>query len=195
MNRNFLTRESFIPKGATAFRDKESSAVVYAYTDKQGRPCARAFSGKRTKPDWRYRFASPERREEAARKHFETVRARENARKERAATRKAFVHPFKPGDIFKTHWGYDQTNIEWYQCLEVKGKYLIVTEIATESYQTGDMEGRCVPLTGSPIGAPLRVLAREGGFRIESFIFASYQAPVMISGVATYPAARWSSYA
>jgi hypothetical protein len=195
MNHNFFTRESFIPKGATAFRDRHSTAVVYAYMDKQGRPCARAFSGKRSKPDWQYRFSSPEWREALARKHFENIRAQENATKERAATRKAFVHPFKPGDIFQTHWGYDQTNIDWYQCLEVKGKHLIVTKIDTESYQTGDMEGRCAPLAGSPIGAPFRVLAQEGGFRIESFIFAIYQTPVIISGIATYTAARWSSYA
>jgi len=32
------------------------------------------------------------------------------------------VHPIKPGDIFYTSWGYDQTNVDFYQIVSLSGK-------------------------------------------------------------------------
>lgn len=35
----------------------------------------------------------------------------------------------KAGDIFVSAWGYDQTNISWYQVTEVKAKFVVVRRI------------------------------------------------------------------
>jgi hypothetical protein len=182
------------PKGARAFHDRMSSAVAYVY-ESNGKIFAIGYHGRAQKPDWHYRYRDKAECEAAVRRHFEKWQRIEAAAIARREERKAFAHSFKPGDIFKTHWGYDQINVEWYECIAVKGKHLIVTEIERGSVETAWCEGQAVPLPGKPIGEPFRVLAQRDGFRIKSFIWASFQPPVMVAGVPTYKPARWSSYA
>lgn len=40
-----------------------------------------------------------------------------------------FNHTFKVGDILYNSWGYEQTNIDFYQIIEIKGKTAIVQNI------------------------------------------------------------------
>jgi pimeloyl-ACP methyl ester carboxylesterase len=66
-------------------------------------------------------------------KFFEDVRVRERWRVEQREKRKGFVHNVVVGDIYRTSWGYDQTNVEFFQAIEVKGKYCILREIESAS--------------------------------------------------------------
>lgn len=52
---------------------------------------------------------------------------------ERKASKKAFVNPAKVGDVLVCSWGYDQTNIDYYQVLEVKNKSVVIQEIGFNS--------------------------------------------------------------
>jgi hypothetical protein len=61
------------------------------------------------------------------------------------------------GDILNTCWGYDQTNREFFEVIEVSGQYVTVREIAQASETTRMDQGRCVPQSGSFIGKPLRI--------------------------------------
>jgi hypothetical protein len=184
------------PKGSTVFRDRASSAVAYVRSDEAtGRYYVIAYHGRATKPDFHYRYKDRANAADAVQRHFEKWQRIEGEAIKRREVRKAFVHTYKPGDIFRTSWGYDQTNVEWYECIEVKGKHLIVCEIGAGSVETFSMQGKCVPLPGNRIGEPFRVLAQPSGFRINTFIWASYQQPRIIAGVPTYDPAHWSSYA
>jgi len=84
-------------------------------------PYAAVFGGKRAKPDWHYRFKTPERREEKIAEWVESqksqLESKAKDRKERYAP-----HSFKVGDVFYASWGYDQTNIDFYKIVELKGK-------------------------------------------------------------------------
>jgi len=83
-------RAHYIPSQPhTVQQDAESSAVAYLYADKAGRPCAVAFSGKRAKPDWRFYFASEERRAERIAQHAQSTRQSEAFRAKLACDRKA----------------------------------------------------------------------------------------------------------
>lgn len=176
------TRESFIPKGFTAkVADKKSDAVAYLWESKRnpGKPGATIFVGKQAKPIANFWYRDVGRRQAAIEIAFEGRRARLGRLKDSAEKRKAFVHPYKAGDMFRTSWGYDQTNVEFFEVTEVAGKYVILREIAaerTESGPVGSWQGQCTPLKGAFLkprydgddqGVPIRRLAQDGHIKID----------------------------
>lgn len=52
----------------------------------------------------------------------------------------------KIGDIFVCRWGYEQTNVDFYQVINVKGtKTVELREIKTEIIERGDLTGKVIP--------------------------------------------------
>jgi len=114
------------------------------------------------------------------------------------------VPDYKVGDILHTSWGYDQTNVEYFQITEIKGKYAILREIGAESTETGWLQGRSAPLPdnfleprfdGDDQGLPIRRLMQEGGIKICDVRTAWRMKPTMVAGVKVYGTHHWSSYA
>jgi len=62
--------------------------------------------------------------------------------------------PVKVGDIFVNSWGYDQTNIDFYQVVAItsSGKSVKVRPIGQKTKETGFMSGETVPLKGKFTG-------------------------------------------
>lgn len=186
-------RAIFIPSGATIVRDRASDAVAYVYTDAKGRPCARIFYGKQRKPVAAFWYRSAENREKSVRQYFEARRERLAQEEERKKARAAFAHSVKVGDMLKTCWGYDQTNVEFFEVVAVSRAMLTLREVRQESASTDSMHGRCVPMPGDYIGAPIRRRAGPHGVRIDSCRFASHYAPTIVAGVPVYAPAAWSA--
>tara|TARA_R100001082_G_C4362952_1_gene160302 strand:- start:1605 stop:2186 length:582 start_codon:yes stop_codon:yes gene_type:complete len=121
-----MDREFYIPKAEgmeTVTRDG-IDATVYVYEVK-GRPHACMFGGKRSKPDSHYYYRSVEARDKAVEDYFDGIQASADRKaaykaKQKAEKEKA-VESIKVGDIFVGSWGYDQTNVEFYQVVEKKG--------------------------------------------------------------------------
>ena len=189
-----LSREFYIPNGAVKVCDKQSSAVVYLYAlgDK---PYALGFHGKARKPDFHYRYGNTQKREKSVVCYFESVRAHEKARKDRAAERASYVCDYAVGDILHTCWGYDQTNVEYFEVVEVRGKHVVLREIARETQETEFMQGNCVPIPGKYIGEPFRRLAQKGSIRIDSVRYARRVGYDVIAGMKVYRVGHYSSYA
>jgi len=91
--------------------------------------------------------------------------------KEKAAAARAAM---KPGDILVTCWGYDQTNVEFYEVLRVKGSMATVREVAQERRETGYMSGDCVPVPGRYLERSEELTRRIGpyGLKIKNYITA-----------------------
>ena len=53
----------------------------------------------------------------------------------------------KVGDIYVSQWGYDQTNVDYYQVMQVKSKTAVLAQIGCNKTYTGPMNGTCVPDT------------------------------------------------
>jgi hypothetical protein len=70
-----------------------------------------------------------------------------------AKTMKADL-PVKVGDIFYNSWGYDQTNIDWYQVVSItaSGKSVKIRPIAGKIKETGFMSGESTPKKGKFTG-------------------------------------------
>jgi len=54
------------------------------------------------------------------------------------------------GKVFYSSWGYDQTNVNFYQVVALKGKKtVILQELNSEYRPTGDMSGKVKPIVDS----------------------------------------------
>ena len=189
------TREAFIPKGSAKVSAKRTSAVAYLY-ERGDRFFAAMFSGKRAKPDHHYRFRTEEQRAASVRHHFESVEAREQAKIERKRAEQAKGRGVEVGDILRCSWGYEQTNIDYYEVTALIGKTMVeLREIGAESTTDGFMQGKCIPVAGNYIGEPMRKRAKNGAVRITSYAYAFRMEPTIIHGAKVYESSRWSSYA
>lgn len=179
------------------FADKLSSAVAYVYALSNGKLCASVFVGKQAKPVINYSYRNEAEREAAVKRAFDACRASEGYKAERRAARKAFVHSYKAGDLFRRSWGYDQTNVNFYQVVAVKGKTLTVREIAQDYVETGFMCGKTGPQIGEFKGPEVKCLAQDGYIKVEKYSGANayYVAPKMVGTIPTYDASYTSSYA
>lgn len=170
-------RENYIPKGAVIkVADKQSDAVAYLY-ERVGVPYAMGFCGKRDKPDFNYRFKSVIHRERHIKRHFEDRRAAMKRTEERRAETVKYQHSCQAGDIYRTSWGYDQTNVEFFQVVEVKGKYAILREIASHAEDGSMGTEKCVAQSeafltpryeGDERGQPIRRLIQDGRIKIDN---------------------------
>lgn len=114
--KNTLTREHYIPKGAVLSIDHPDAQVYIYDTNRKGRryPAALCFVGKAQKPAWHNLFSHQTDIVLKATKTIEGVIAHRNRLAERKIERTQ-PSTLKVGDILYTSWGYDQTNIDFYQ--------------------------------------------------------------------------------
>lgn len=185
----------YIPTGATKIADKKSDAVAYFYRNASGKPCARVFYGRQGKPALACYFNTDKAREECVRRYFE-ARQRTSAHKAEAREeRRNFQHDFQVGDVLNTCWGYEQTNREFYEVVEVRGKHVVLREIAQERTEDGWCRGKTVPMVGQYIGEPIKRLAGRYGVKIDDVRRASRSDTEVVAGVRVVKPIYWTAYA
>ena len=109
---------------------KQESTITVLVNDNDEEPKAIAFNGKASKPIWHYRFRSMEELDNYVNKSIENAKGREQSKADRKAQRRlTSEHDIKVGDIFYTSWGYDQTNTEFYEVVNVRGSRIDLKEI------------------------------------------------------------------
>lgn len=180
MRRSFsLTREEYVKyhcgRSHLKISDRLSDAVAYLYTSAKGRPCATVFFGKQSQPVADFQYRDEIEREKSIRVYFERRRAHDKTKAERRAEDKAFIHDAQVGDIYRTCWGYDQTNVEFFEIVEIKGKFAILREIAcaVDSSTLGGPQERIVPQSGQYVKSykfgeePIRRLIQKHGIKID----------------------------
>ena len=165
-----LSREFFIPKGSRKVSHKLSDAVAYTYTMRNGKPGAAVFYGKQAKPVSHVYYRDEARREAHVAELFANRAAHDARITKQRSEALAYVHNVKVGDIFTTCWGYDQTNREAFEVIEVRGKHAVLREIAMASESRGPSD-RVVPQSGAFLsprhegddqGLPIRRLIQRG---------------------------------
>lgn len=116
MTTNQLAR---LPDDArVAYRSIEATVFHYERGDKM---FGIAFGGKRSNPDYHYRFNTEDNRINYAKGYLNRLESRGQLRKERTAT----MHrpsELKVGDILVSSWGYEQTNVNFYLVTKTIGK-------------------------------------------------------------------------
>lgn len=140
--------QRYQPKGSITIRPKGINAVAFAYT-MGGKPAAIAYSGNRRKSDWHHGFRDELQRAAYIQQWVDGLRKREEEKQRRQAERKSYQHGFQVGDILEYTWGYEQTNVEFFQVVALKGKQIVIREIAARSEGNpggAAMSDRCVPV-------------------------------------------------
>jgi len=196
-----VAENRYVPEGyELVARDEGLGLEVFA--DKT-RNVAMGFSGRRNKPDFNYRFKNAEKMQAYIEEFVVDVigraKVKENRKAERlAANRNAVV---KVGDIFRASWGYDQTNIDYYEVVAVKGQMVDVREIGQQREGNGCYDqGVCVPVPSAYRGEVMRKKIQACGenvyFRINSFSSAYLEKPVaVVAGVPIFKESTWTAYA
>lgn len=170
-------REFYIPKGAMKVADKETDAVAYVLAKDLGNGRmyyqATAFTGKRRKPDMNYTYRTVEARDEAVKRFFEGRKATLEFKKEQREKRKAKGRGLDVGDVLVAVWGYEQTNIDYYQVTGLIGKTMVeVRKIHGKQVDDPDahwMTGKCTPDVGNfdTRKEPMRRVAKDGAVKID----------------------------
>jgi hypothetical protein len=77
------------------------------------------------------------------------------------------------GSIFRCSWGYDQTNVDFYQVVKLNKATVSVRPIAKHVVEDGMMCGKATAVkdsfTGEPMVKRIRVSPQSTSFRVTSF--------------------------
>lgn len=99
-----------IPAGSECREFSSAGVVAYCYDSKQG-PAYIVYKGRQGKPARCFAFASEERRDKHLATYIEVETNNENAKR----TRRAAGHGLAVGEIVYSVWGYEQTNVDFYE--------------------------------------------------------------------------------
>lgn len=178
-------------------RMTKCDAVVYLYTTANGRPVGRAYVGKAIKPAWNWSFKNLEQLHKHIRDWSQNLADAAAEKAKRAEAKKAFRHTLKVGDILRCSWGYEQTNIDYYQITQLHGEHMVsAREIGADTEDTLWLQGRSVPCPGKFIGAEFRARVQQGNMiRITSYSYASPLEYQEIAGARVYQSSAWTAYA
>lgn len=136
------------PEGATEVTRDGINAVVYL-SDKGPRPVAIGYRGKAAKHSFNYSFRDEARRAEYVEQFFANVKARQETVAARRGERKAFQTKLKVGDILYGSWGYDQTNVDFYEVVAVPGPQTVdLRELKQTRREIGSGGDKVKPATG-----------------------------------------------
>jgi hypothetical protein len=131
-----------------------ADAVIYLYDNGDGLPCAVGFTGRKTKASFRYRFEDVRRCVAYTDEWLARCADQVAAKEKRQAEKSAFKTSLTVGAVLYTSWGYEQTNVEFYQVVEVSksGKSVKIRGIAGDYTPTADMQGDNMPIIDRFIG-------------------------------------------
>lgn len=193
------TKTRYIPSGFDLIMIDDSLGLEI-YRDK-AEPVAIAYSGKRSKHDFFVRFRDNDGLIKYVNDYIARLAKNKAFKEIRKAEKKQALKNLtvQIGDIFRASWGYEQTNIDYYQVISVKGLEVEVREIHQMRTQDGYLCGQCAPLIDSfksdIIKKRLQVSGTTPYIAISSFEHAYLLDAIEVNGVKTYESSYWSSYA
>jgi hypothetical protein len=154
-----INAEHYLFLGATEKKFEAVNAVAYITPTYNGRIRVTAFSGKSKKPDFDYIYDNQQEADQRISRWVGELATYIAYKKEAIADRKAYTHTLKVGDILESTWGYDQTNVDFYEVVEVKSKKsVIIREITSSTIEPtkGFSDyNHCTPCPGQYCGEPM----------------------------------------
>lgn len=151
-NEPTLARAPGLPEGLEVYTYEKANArgqVVYYGV---------AFAGKAQKPLWNYAFRDGNQRDKQISETTRSIESQIKAKQQRSEERKQFTHGLQVGDILYSSWGYDQTNVNWYEVVGVPTeKMILVREIEGRTLRSdGYGSDEVIPAPGKYIGQVLK---------------------------------------
>jgi len=175
-----LTRQDYISRFKeiqhVALATKQG-VVAYLYTSNKGHPSLMAFAGKANKPVIHSAYYTTEQRDKALSDFDKRLADRQESDVKRKA-QQIVPSTLEKGDILYTSWGYDQTNVEFFQVVKTIGKRTVhLVRISCESTSNSDYTDALMPVKDAFITKGYR--AEENGiYRVkngDTISFNSYK--------------------
>jgi hypothetical protein len=146
-----LINTRYVPENSTMIENEEIKLTVYLYTNHNGKPTAIAYTGKSSKPSFHYNFKDEERRmeyiNEKINNRLEIKKTNDEWKERMKKENEALINEVKVGDIFYSSWGYEQTNVDFYQVIAKNKSMLTLKELNSELAEgTGIDQGYLKPL-------------------------------------------------
>lgn len=175
-----LTRSMYIAKFTEGRVDHdiiatESGVVAYKFVGgpNNDKPCAMIFVGKANKPLVHGYFMSEESRDQKIQTVINNVENNAKRNAERKMKR-SIPHTFVVGDILTCSWGYDQTNIDFYEVTKLIGSTMIeICEIGAEIVSSYGTYNKLMPKKGSYVGKPMRKKVDGANESVSVYSFAN----------------------
>lgn len=186
---------------AIKFTDDALGVVAFLQVTDAGPVYMVGFSGKRTKPDFNYRFRSIEQADRYQESWYQGLVRRATAKAEQKAERAAKLaqpHPLAVGDVLVASWGYEQTNYDYYQVTRLVGKQSVeIRSIAKQAKESSFMQGDCVPLKGAFKGEPMvKRVGENGTVKVHSWgVWASKKESLTVAGIEIFKPDNYTAYA
>jgi hypothetical protein len=185
-------------KSELTFSDASLGVVVFSRVRDDGKIISLGFSGKRTKPDYYYQFATAERANLYFTKWYEALCKQTADKAERKALTQNPQTVLAVGDVLVSSWGYDQTNYDYYEVTKLIGKRSVeIRELMQQRTGSGSMEGDCVPLKGKFAGEPMikRVNA-HGSVKVRDWgVWATKKEVLTVAGIKIFKPDNYTAYA
>lgn len=151
----------FIPENAETREFPTAALVAYCYESKKG-PAFVVYKGRQSKPCSFLAFADDKCRESYLAELVKTQIEAENWKRARRET----PHGLSVGDILFSSWGYDQTNVDFYEVVRVpSARSAVVRQIkqATTESSSGSRLGVTVPKPGEFVSTAKESIRRAVG--------------------------------
>jgi len=112
---------------------------------------AMCFHGKKKKHTWYYSFKSKSAMmlyiDKAIKAQYDELELKKQQKKEKAELAIVNRANVQVGDIYYTSWGYDQTNVEFFQIVsKPTAARVIIRAISMNMEETGFMSASCTPV-------------------------------------------------
>lgn len=122
--------------------------------------CIAAWTPGIKRPRYVYKVHTPEEYDKAMeriRQEAERFRRHDEAQEKAAA---AFRESLRVGDILYSSWGWEQTNIDFYQVVAIRGSAVDLRQLDQRTTEDGYMCGTTVPLPDVSRARPIRTASK-----------------------------------
>lgn len=143
-----MQKPRYIPEGYIQYKPEIGDYPVDMFaayvSGPVSNPCNTAVSyyaifyvGRQSHSLWHYRFDNLEFAKERINGAIKNLMSTHDAKEARKVTRTA-PHSLKLGDILYSSWGYDQTNIDFYQVTRIVGAHTVEIRAISSSIDHGE---------------------------------------------------------
>ena len=183
-------------------QDEESDAVAFSYEYDSPKGSGRlrygyaCFVGRQSKPMHHFWYNTEDERNAGIERSFDYRRKHCAAKKQRKEEAERAGRGLEVGDILSSSWGYEQTNVDFYQVTKLIGKKTVeLCRIASREKSTGTLSGECWPEPDVFVDVPFKKRAANGRVQICSYASACKITPVgRKNGVNQYAPRYWTAY-
>lgn len=171
-------KQRYIPEGYKQFNPEigDYPKDLFACYCDLNRLLAIFYVGKQSHSLWHIRFQDLESMKKKITTQISNLMSWEEMKEKRKIERKKEKEEIKVGDIFNSSWGYEQTNVEFYQVINKVGQTLTLQEIKKELKQESgysSMAGMVRAIKDAFINEPFKTRS----LKIKDFIYLSKTTP------------------